>query len=467
MSSDPQSQLLNSYQDIFNFYFQVIQNLNMADPYGSGQSNLVFPIIPINILVQLNQTVSQIFSKEPYLLNICCDVNVVGDLHGHIFDLFRILRTIGFPPDKNYLFLGDFVDRGEFSLETITFIFILKVLFPKNIFIIRGNHEFADMYSRCGFSNELENVYNNPIVSVSFNAAFAEMPLAALVNDSTLCLHGGIGPEFSTLGQINDIKRPLFGYDNALVSSLVWSDPSPQVATFAPSARGLGYLFGSASLNCFLKSQALYLIVRGHECVKNGIEFALDSKIVTVFSASNYCGMLGNKSGVLVLKEDGTHEAFTFPALPYIKRFQAFFIKSEDEFSFKVSNDILSKIAEPKVPRSLPMLNPAKPDFRNNGRVNIGQSGSSSHIPTFPGQVNEISSHMSRQGGGMVRMKPINILGKSMSSRTPASSLRNDDLILRSTSFNRAISSIKQVPVSSSVKVSNFADIQVSPHRQD
>lgn len=452
---------LSSFQEIFNFYHNFIQSPNFASLFQAGQLNVVFPIVPVPVLVGLNDAVSRIFAKEPCLLNLNCEINVIGDLHGHIFDLFRILKIVGFPPEKNYLFLGDFVDRGEFSIETITLIYVLKVLFPNNVYILRGNHEFADMFSKFGFSNELESFYNAPFLNKSFNNSFSLMPLAALVNDSILCVHGGIGPEITTISQISDLKRPIFGYEDQIVSSLVWSDPSPTVSTFSPSARGLGHLFGLTPLQTFLSSQTLDIIVRGHECVKDGIEYALDYKIVTVFSASNYCGMLGNKSGVLILKPDKTHEDVTFPFLPYIKRAQVNFIKSESEYEFKMPNGLFDQKAQ----NHLPSLhsNPVG----SYGHRPILSSNSSSDISVYSQQNNSTTAQITSRVSAMVKMKPLNILGgKSMSSRTPASSLRNDDLFRRATNVKmRANSVFTQLPPRP--KIATFADDQITTQSQD
>ncbi|OHT17335.1 Ser/Thr protein phosphatase [Tritrichomonas foetus] len=324
--------------------------------YENESIRMILPVIPPPIIGQLTEKAAQIFEKEPNLLIVNCDVAVVGDLHGHILDLFRILKNLGFPPERNYLFLGDFVDRGEFSTETITLILIMKILFPEQIFIIRGNHEFPEMWSRCGFSNEVDEIYDNPNVKHCFQKSFSYIPLAALVNDSILCVHGGIGPNFMTLGQISDVKRPLQGYDDELITSVVWSDPSPQVDEFQMSTRGSGYIYGKDSLARFLKSQVLDLLVRGHECVNGGIEYSLGNLVVTVFSASNYCGMMSNKAGVLILNKDKTRENKVYPSLRYFRRLQARFVESDDDFVFNIPQSAIQQaMATP-----LPTLNKGK-----------------------------------------------------------------------------------------------------------
>ncbi|OHT13068.1 Ser/Thr protein phosphatase [Tritrichomonas foetus] len=354
MSIDPGTQASN-FDEIYRIYHNLFSH-DVTD-YETEQTRLILPILPIPILVSVCEAATKVFMDEPNLLEINCDVAVVGDLHGHILDLFRILNLLGTPPERNYLFLGDFVDRGEFSTETITIILIMKILYPQNIFIIRGNHEFGEMFTRCGFSNELEQIYDNSSLKNNFQKCFSYMPLAALVHDSILCVHGGIGPNFNTLGQIADIKRPLHGYDDDVIMSIVWSDPTTHADNYLPSTRGSGYLFGCDALSRFLKSQVLDFLVRGHECIPGGVEEQLEGKMATVFSASNYCGMLGNECGVLILNKDKTRKTEKFPALNYLRRYQARFIESEDDFVFKLKKNIIQAPGATMSLNSLPALN--------------------------------------------------------------------------------------------------------------
>ena len=353
---DSETQLTN-FKEIYKVYREIFQR-DVSD-YENETFRLVLPILPIPILISLCDSATKVFQDEPILLIVNVDVVVVGDLHGHILDLFRILNKIGEPPEKNYLFLGDFVDRGEFSTETITLILVLKVLFPENVFIIRGNHEFPEMFTRCGFSNELEMIYENQNIKSSFQKCFSYMPLAALVHDSILCVHGGIGPSFNTLGQITNLKRPIFGYEDEVLMSIVWSDPSTQTDTYLPSSRGSGFFFGEEALSQFLRSQVLDFLVRGHECINDGVEYQLNGKMATVFSASNYCGMLGNQAGVLMLNKDKTRRHEIFESLTYLRRHQARFIESEDETIFKLRKTFIQSPGITLSMQCLPALNKA------------------------------------------------------------------------------------------------------------
>lgn len=321
------------FNDILNFYRGVIA-IDVYD-YETEQQKLTLPVIPQPQLSSLCDQASRIFAQEKMLIEVNCDVVIVGDLHGHILDLFRILNTFGFPPNTNYLFLGDFVDRGSFSTETITLILILKVLYPDNIYIIRGNHEFADMWLKCGFGLELDTIYEDQSIKHDFQRAFSYMPIAAIVNKRTICLHGGLGPTMKSITQFEDISRPLFDFLEEPVGSIVWSDPTDIVQLFKPSNRGSGYFFGSEALLNYLNTIGCDLLVRGHECTDLGTEYALGGKLITVFSASNYCGVSQNNAGVLIIKTNQVKETKMFPPLRYLRRSSATFTESIGQTAFK------------------------------------------------------------------------------------------------------------------------------------
>jgi protein phosphatase len=198
----------------YNTYFQL-----PASDFEKDKFRLTLPILPLPILKCLCETVRESFKSEPMVLQIAGPVIVVGDLHGHLLDLLRTIRTFGPPPTRSYLFLGDLVDRGEFSTETVELIFVLKALFSKNIYCIRGNHEFDQMIEQGGFSDELCSIYHVPDAEPWILDAFSWMPIAAVIGKSVLCVHGGIGPEVQSIEQLAAIPRPLLDYDTEVVQS--------------------------------------------------------------------------------------------------------------------------------------------------------------------------------------------------------------------------------------------------------
>ena len=313
----------DSIELVWNYYDNIIQIEQQT--HEQQINSLSFSIVPQSLLEALLSEVSRIMFNEPPVLRISGDVVVVGEIHGHILDLFRIIRRFGDPRETKYLFIGDIVDRGEFSTEVAILVFVMKYLWPENIFIIRGNHEFTQMSQRCGqFSSELIAMYGNKNVESYFQHAFAFMPLAAVVNDNFFCVHGGIGPNSKEISMIEKIRRPFYDcgktIENALAEELFWSEPSKNCPGFRLTKKKHGYLFGSKVIKDFLDHENLKLLVRSREGIEQGIEYVLDDSVVSICSASNFCGISPNKSGVLLLREDGKAESIVFPPIPYIKR---------------------------------------------------------------------------------------------------------------------------------------------------
>ena len=288
--------------------------------YAQNLTKLNLPIYDEQTVIQICQTVEQIFANEPMILQINEPIFVIGDIHGHILDLFRIFRQLGMPDITKYLFLGDLVDRGEFSVETILFLFIIKALYPNNIYIIRGNHEFEFMANQFGFSDQLTDVYGHDALQKYFYAVFSQMPLGASIFQTYLAVHGGIGPSLFSVNQISRQTRPLVDFVDDNITSLLWSDPADISDYFSPSSRGSGYFYGKEALHEFLVDNKYKMLIRGHECVQNGIEYKFNNEVCTVFSASNYCGISGNACGVLELIDANERKEHFFPPLPYLLR---------------------------------------------------------------------------------------------------------------------------------------------------
>lgn len=298
-------------------------------------NKIVLPLIPQQLMCDICQSALEKFKEDSQIMMLDGEVITAGDLHGHLIDLFRIFQKFGWPPQRRYLFLGDIIDRGQFSIETITVILLAKILYPHHVFVIRGNHEFPDMYSRGGFLAEIQHLYKESSVEKHFFQCFSEIPIAAIINKKILCIHGGIGPSVETIDDIKKVPKPLFDYSEEPQQTILWSDPNEYSEKFEPSSRGVGYFFGEESLKVFLERNGFSLLVRGHECVEKGVELFFKKKCMTVFSASRYCDSYTNKAGIAMFKEDCTYEITTFPPVKvYLLRSKAqfspldFFLKS-------------------------------------------------------------------------------------------------------------------------------------------
>lgn len=249
-----------------------------------------------------------IFMDQPTLLKLSPPVKIVGDIHGQFHDLIRIFNSCGYPPYTNYLFLGDYVDRGHRSLETILLLLCYKIKYPENFFMLRGNHESANITKIYGFYDECKR--RLPLISGShklwknFVDVFNTLPLAATINDKIFCIHGGLSPDLHNMRQIEQIQRPTDIPDKGLLADLLWSDPDPLVKSFSltnwpKNDRGVSYCFGKKHVDYFLSTFKMDLIVRGHMVVEDGYEFFNKRKLVTVFLAPNYCGEFNNYGAVM------------------------------------------------------------------------------------------------------------------------------------------------------------------------
>jgi protein phosphatase len=263
---------------------------------------------------ELCYAAEQIFMHESTVLQLKAPIKVFGDLHGQFGDLMRLFDEYGFPSPAgdityiDYLFLGDYVDRGQHSLETITLLLALKIKYPENVHLIRGNHEAADINALFGFRLEcIERMGENDGIWAwtRFNQLFNYLPLAALIEKKIICMHGGIGRSISSVEQIEKLERPItMDAGSVILMDLLWSDPTENdsVEGLRPNARGPGLVtFGPDRVTDFCKRNKLQLIIRAHECVMDGFERFAQGQLITLFSATNYCGTANNAGAILVV----------------------------------------------------------------------------------------------------------------------------------------------------------------------
>eukprot|EP00249_Psilotum_nudum_P023897 c29021_g2_i2 orf=373-3453(+) len=274
-------------------------------------------ILDCSEISELCDSAETIFGHEPSVLELKAPVKIFGDLHGQFGDLMRLFDEYGSPSTAgdityiDYLFLGDYVDRGQHSLETIALLLALKVEYPQNVHLIRGNHEAADINALFGFRIEcIERMGERDGIWVwhRINQLFNWLPLAALIERKIICMHGGIGRSIHHVEQIVNLQRPVTMESGSVVlMDLLWSDPTENdsVEGLRPNARGPGLVtFGPDRVLEFCKNNDLQLIVRAHECVMDGFERFAQGHLITLFSATNYCGTANNAGAILVLGRD-------------------------------------------------------------------------------------------------------------------------------------------------------------------
>lgn len=231
-------------------------------------------------------------------------VTVVGDVHGQVFDLLELFKIGGHVPCTNYLFLGDYVDRGPFSIETITILACLKLRHPERITLLRGNHESRQITQVYGFYAECYRKFGSAAVWQHFTDLFDYLPIAASVGGSLLAVHGGLSPSIHHLDQIRILDRFAEIPHDGPLADLMWSDPDPEKSGFVISPRGAGYVFGPDVAWKFLHLNALVHIVRAHQLCMCGYQVLFDDSLSTVWSAPNYCYRFGNTASILEISED-------------------------------------------------------------------------------------------------------------------------------------------------------------------
>ncbi|KAK2956864.1 putative Serine/threonine-protein phosphatase [Blattamonas nauphoetae] len=334
-----------------------------------------YQVLPESLIFGLIHEAKSVFEKQPMVLDLSTDLQICGDIHGQYQDLLHLFRRFGFPDTHNYLFLGDYVDRGTQSIPTICLLFAYKVKFPENFFLIRGNHECPSMNAIFGFLAECCQFYSKDLWE-AFNDCFDYLPIAAVIEEKILCVHGGISATTNSLETIRDIARPCTENSSQLVRDILWNDPSPNLPTetglqnvtnisgdvekylmdvpqpdFTQNFhRGSSFYFSEHALAKFLSSNDLELLVRGHQTVMRGYSVTSGRKCVTVFSAPNYCGNTLNKGGVMFINAEMHCSFKTFHHMAYsrdtktrtaaLEARQHMDINDQDDTSFQTPNTV-------------------------------------------------------------------------------------------------------------------------------
>eukprot|EP00475_Leptophrys_vorax_P010872 TRINITY_DN17434_c0_g1_i2.p1 TRINITY_DN17434_c0_g1~~TRINITY_DN17434_c0_g1_i2.p1 ORF type:complete len:303 (+),score=85.73 TRINITY_DN17434_c0_g1_i2:750-1658(+) len=269
--------------------------------------------ILLHIIASLSKeaTVMEITIPEGRRFTVC------GDVHGQFYDLLNIFKLNGNPsPENPYLFNGDFVDRGSFSCEVIFTLFAYKLLYPTGLYMTRGNHESLTMNQMYGFHGEVMAKYDKPCFDL-FQEAFNWLPLGALLGNKVLVVHGGLfSKDDVTLDDLKKIDRNRQPPDSGLMSEMLWSDPCRSMGR-TPSKRGVGSAFGPDITEAFLERNNLELIVRSHEVKEEGYEMEPECRLVTVFSAPNYCDQMGNKGAYIHFDSSYQPKFHQFDAVPH------------------------------------------------------------------------------------------------------------------------------------------------------
>ncbi len=261
----------------------------------------------------------EILVDESNVQRVDAPVTICGDIHGQFYDLLELFKVGGECPDKNYLFLGDFVDRGYYSVETFLLLLALKVRYPDRITLIRGNHESRQITQVYGFYDECLRKYGSVNVWRYCTEIFDYLSLSAIIDGKIFCVHGGLSPSINTLDQIRVIDRKQEVPHDGAMCDLMWSDPE-EIDGWGLSPRGAGYLFGGDVVDMFNERNGIRLIARAHQLVMEGHRSMFSDKLVTVWSAPNYCYRCGNVAAILEVDENLEKSFKIFDAAPQEER---------------------------------------------------------------------------------------------------------------------------------------------------
>ncbi|CAK7224332.1 3',5'-cyclic-nucleotide phosphodiesterase (PDEase) (3':5'-CNP) [Sporothrix curviconia] len=254
---------------------------------------------------------TELLRAEPNLLEMDAPITVCGDVHGQYYDLMKLFEVGGDPAETRYLFLGDYVDRGYFSIECVLYLWSLKIHYPKTLWLLRGNHECRHLTDYFTFKLECRHKYSETIYDACMES-FCSLPLAAVMNKQFLCIHGGLSPELHTLDDLKKIDRFREPPTQGLMCDILWADPLEDFGQEKTSdyflhnhVRGCSYFFSYQAACAFLEKNNLLSIIRAHEAQDAGYRMYRKTRttgfpsVMTIFSAPNYLDVYNNKAAVL------------------------------------------------------------------------------------------------------------------------------------------------------------------------
>jgi len=246
----------------------------------------------------------EVFMKENFVVEVPAPVTIAGDTHGQFHDLLELFSVGGDISTTNYLFLGDYVDRGRHGVELVTLLLLLKIQNQERLTLLRGNHEARAQTMVFGFYDECMLKFGSPRVWNMFMSVFDTMPVVAVVDNRLFCAHGGLSPSLLTLDMVKKLEKVGEIPQEGPVTDLVWSDPEDHQG-WRFSDRGAGFTFGEDVVEEWSTVNGMEGLVRAHQMFMEGYHWHHGGRTLTVFSAPNYVYRAGNEGAVVKVTEDG------------------------------------------------------------------------------------------------------------------------------------------------------------------
>jgi diadenosine tetraphosphatase ApaH/serine/threonine PP2A family protein phosphatase len=274
-------------------------------------------IIGEDQVIQLLDCLTEVLLEESNVLVLQSPIIICGDLHGQYEDVELLLElaTVTKGSDK-FLFMGDYVDRGHYSLNTFLLLTTYKLEYRTQYFLLRGNHETRQITRQYGFHQEVFRSYGHYGIWLRCMEVFDLLPYAALIDGDIFSVHGGISPRLIFIEQLFEEQRVEEIPTNGVLTDLAWSDPEESdLKGFRGNQRGAGYLFGRVALREFCQQNQLRLVTRSHQLVQIGFQWffgefedPFPGKLINVWSAPNYCYISKNQGSFLRLRYPGKVE---------------------------------------------------------------------------------------------------------------------------------------------------------------
>ena len=264
------------------------------------------------VFVELMMRFMEEIAAEPNLLELQSPIVICGDIHGQLFDLLELFKAAGDPSEKKFLFMGDYVDRGYYSILTFALLAAYKLKYRGNMYILRGNHECRAVNQMYGFYAECQLLYGHGGVWNLCNEVFDLLPIAAIIDNEVFSVHGGISPDIPLIDKINEINRVTEIPAKGPFCDLTWSDPEEDEDRWQINTRGAGYIFGAQQAQEFNRLNGLRFVTRSHQCTMEGYEWFFDKALVTVWSAPNYMYRSGNKATIMEYDKSKYQNGYEF-----------------------------------------------------------------------------------------------------------------------------------------------------------
>jgi len=324
---------------------------DIIDRFISKDSNvLAFSQVDLKVLAGAARDV---FLSQSALLELEAPINIVGDIHGQYDDLRRIFKSghggseeVFNPLQTPFLFLGNYVNHGKQSLETIITMLAYKVKYPESFFMLRGNHEDASMTRKYGFYDQCKDRYSIEMWR-QFCDVFNTMPVAAIINKKALAMHGGLSPKLTNFDQVKNLPRPTNVPEAGLMCDLLWAEPANDVkfSGWAENDRGVSFIFGQDVVSKFLQKNDMDLVIRSDQVVEGGYEFSSNRRMVTLFSVPNFRGEFNNAGAIMSI--DDTFKAHFKVFNPVKGKKDLAFVQTE-EFQLSTTTSRRSKLSKLK-----------------------------------------------------------------------------------------------------------------------